>query len=115
MALTRSLAAEWGSWNINVNCISPGWTLTRGMIVEPELRARMREITPLGSLMQYKDMYGAVLFLASSASDFITGHNLVVDGGHTVTTYLTPLARHVAPRTSPGDEESGLKEDLEQT
>lgn len=110
--LTRSLAAEWGSENINVNCISPGWTLTPGNRFEPALRARMREVTPLGSLMRYGDIHGAVIFLASAASDFVTGHDLVIDGGHTITTQLAPYKRHVPPRTSPAGEEEGMNEDL---
>lgn len=109
--LTKSLAAEWGTQNINVNCISPGWMLTAGTFFEPELRSRMREVTPLGSLMQYRDLYGAVIFLSSSASNFVTGHNLVVDGGHTVATYLAPYERVVPARTSPEDEERGMRED----
>ena len=109
--LTKSLAAEWGSENINVNCISPGWMLTRGNPIGPELRARMREVTPMGSLMQYKDIYGATLFLASAASDFVTGHDLVIDGGHTITAHLRPITRSLPPRTSPDDEEIGLNED----
>jgi NAD(P)-dependent dehydrogenase (short-subunit alcohol dehydrogenase family) len=113
--LTRSLAAEWGAENINVNCISPGWMLTPGNRFEPALRAKMRELTPLGSLMQYRDIYGAVMFLASAASDFVTGHDLVIDGGHTITTYLAPYKRNVPPRTSPEDEEKGMKEDLGHT
>lgn len=109
--LTRSLAVEWGKFNINVNCISPGWALTLGNPIDLRSRARMREVTPMGSLLQYKDIYGSALFLASSASDFVTGHDLVVDGGHTATTYLEPLVRHAPARTTTTDEEIGLTED----
>jgi len=110
--LTRSLASEWGSYNINVNCISPGWTLTRGNPIGSELRQRMRQVTPAGSLMRYEDIYGAVVFLSSASSDFITGHDLVVDGGHSINTWLTPVERAVLARTTPEDEEAGLKNDL---
>jgi NAD(P)-dependent dehydrogenase (short-subunit alcohol dehydrogenase family) len=110
--LTKSLAAEWGGVNINVNCISPGWMLTKSNDVAPQLRHRMREITPMGSLLQAKNIYGAVIFLASEASDFVTGHDLVLDGGHTVTTYLSPLVRNVPARTSIEDEERGLRADV---
>jgi gluconate 5-dehydrogenase/2-deoxy-D-gluconate 3-dehydrogenase len=112
--LTKSLAAEWGSENINVNCISPGWMLTplnRG--ITPELRTRMREVTPMGSLLRHEDIQGAVIYLASAASNFVTGHELVIDGGHTVNTWLRPLKRNQAPRTTPEDEERGIKTDLE--
>jgi len=112
--LTRTLAVEWGSQNINVNCISPGWMLTpanRG--ITPELRVRMREVTPMGSLLRHEDIHGALIYLASAASNFVTGHDLVVDGGHTLNTWLRPLQRSVPPRTSPEDEEREFKVDLE--
>jgi NAD(P)-dependent dehydrogenase (short-subunit alcohol dehydrogenase family) len=112
--LTRSLAKEWGSENINVNCISPGWMLTPGNrhAITPELRNRMREVTPLGSLMRYQDIYGAVIYLSSAASDFVTGQELVIDGGHTVDTWLIPLERSVPARTSPEDEEIEMRMDV---
>ncbi|WP_157994647.1 SDR family NAD(P)-dependent oxidoreductase [Peristeroidobacter agariperforans] len=109
--LTRTLAVEWGSYNINVNCISPGWMLTHGNPVDPEWRARMREVTPMGSLIPYSAMYGAVLFLASAASDLVTGLDLLVDGGHTLSTYLHPLHRAVPARISPKQEEAGREQD----
>jgi NAD(P)-dependent dehydrogenase (short-subunit alcohol dehydrogenase family) len=103
--LTKSLAAEWGQFNINVNCTSPSWTMTPGMINTPlELRARMREVTPMGHLQRPEDLYGAVLYLASKASNFVTGHNLIVDGGHTLNTWLMPLARVIPPRIGPEEE-----------
>lgn len=112
--LTKSLAAEWGSHNINVNCISPGWMLTPGNrnANTPETRKRMREVTPMGSLMRYTDIHGAILYLASAASNFVTGHDLIVDGGHTINTWIRPLERSEPPRTSPEDEEQGMKADL---
>jgi NAD(P)-dependent dehydrogenase (short-subunit alcohol dehydrogenase family) len=111
--LTRTLAAEWGSSNINVNCISPGWVLTPGNQAIPEsLRARMRETTPLGSLATSRDVSGAVIYLASHASDFVTGHELVVDGGHSLDTWLTPRPRRCPARVTPRDEEAELRADL---
>lgn len=110
--LTKSLAAEWGKYNINVNCISPGWMLTPGNIIESSMREQMRKLTPMGSLMRYEDIYGAVVFLASSASDFVTGHNLIIDGGHTTNTWLEPHLRTVPPRSTQQDEEEGLKSDM---
>lgn len=112
--LTRTLAAEWGRFNINVNCISPSWTMTPGMIdTTPELRARMREVTPMGHVQRPEDIYGAVMYLASRASDFVTGHNLIVDGGHTVNTWLMPLERAVAPRIGPQEELLHAQGDLQ--
>ena len=111
--LTRTLAAEWGRFNINVNCISPSWAMTPLMVHTPEnVRARMREVTPMGHLLRPEDLYGAVLFLASAASDFVTGHDLIVDGGHTVNTWLAPLGREVPPRVSPAEEELQTWSDL---
>ncbi len=113
--LTRSLAAEWGTFNINVNCISPGWILTPGNPMTIDERRRMREVTPMGSLICYKDLYGAVIYLASTASDNVTGQELIIDGGHSVNTWLDPLKRSVPPRSEPADEESELNSDLAPT
>jgi len=115
--LTRSLAAEWGRYNINVNCISPSWVITPGMIeTPPEVLAQIREVTPMGHVQRPEDLHGPVLFLASAASDFVTGHNLVVDGGHTVNTWFkpfTPLTREIAPRVAPDAELAETLIDLE--
>ena len=56
-----------------------------------------------------EDLYGAVVFLASAASNYVTGHDLLVDGGHTLNAWLTPLSRELPPRVSP-EEESGADE-----
>ena len=109
--LTKSLAAEWGRYNINVNCISPGWMLTPGNPFDTALRARMREIIPMGHVQRPEDLHGAVLFFSSKASDFITGHNLVVDGGHTLNTWLLPLERELPPRVGPDEEDLEARED----
>ena len=112
--LTKSLAVDWGVFNINVNCISPSWTMTPGMMdTSPDVRARMREVTPMGHVQRPEDIWGAVIFLASGASDFVTGHNLVVDGGHTLNTWLTPVVRNGMPRITPGQEEYEALRDLE--
>jgi NAD(P)-dependent dehydrogenase (short-subunit alcohol dehydrogenase family) len=112
--LTKTLAAEWGRFNINVNCISPSWVMTSAMIdTSSEVRERMREVTPMGHLQRPEDIHGAVLFLASRASNFVTGHNLIVDGGHTVNTWLTPLKRSAPPRVSPEEEIVETLKDLE--
>jgi len=112
--LTRTLAAEWGRFNINVNCISPSWVMTPAMIATPaDVRARMREVTPLGHLQRPEDMHGAVLYLASKASDFVTGHNLIVDGGHTLNTWLEPLKRDIPPRINPDEEILETLKDLD--
>ncbi len=84
--MTRSLAAEWAPHGIYVNSISPGYTRTE-MADAPEKRAAhsiWTRDTPLGRMAEVDDMQGALIFLASDASNFVTGHDLVVDGGFTI-------------------------------
>lgn len=77
--LTRSLAAELGRHNIQVNCISPGQIPQA--TTDPAFVERCRQNNPLGRTGRADDLKGAVALLCSGASDWITGHNLVVDGG----------------------------------
>lgn len=112
--MTRMLAAEWGRFNINVNCISPSYVLTPMHASTPVVvRQRIRELTPLGHVQRPEDLYGAAIFLASAASNYVTGHDLMVDGGHTLNAWLTPLGRSVPPRVSPEEETVQLKHDLQ--
>jgi NAD(P)-dependent dehydrogenase (short-subunit alcohol dehydrogenase family) len=112
--MTRTLAAEWGGYNINVNCLSPSYVLTPMHASTPTVvRQRIRELTPLGHVERPEDLYGAVVFLASAASNYVTGHDLMVDGGHTLNAWLTPLSRSVPPRVSPEEETVQLKHDLD--
>ena len=83
--LTRVLALEWASHHINVNAIAPAPTLTdlnrKHFEDHPEdLRERIASI-PLGRMGDPQDYVGAAIFLASRASDFVTGQTLFVDGG----------------------------------
>ncbi|MDR0611847.1 MAG: SDR family oxidoreductase [Planctomycetaceae bacterium] len=111
--LTRMLAAEWGTYNINVNCISPSYILSPMHASTPlEVRTRIRELTPLGYVQRPEDLYGPVIFLASEASNYVTGLDLLVDGGHTLNAWLTPLQRETPPRISPEQETIQLKHDL---
>lgn len=111
--MTRMLAAEWGRFNINVNCISPSYVLTPMHASTPAVvRQRIRELTPLGHVQRPEDLYGAAVFLASAASNYVTGHDLMVDGGHTLNAWLTPLSRSVPPRVNPDEEIAQLKHDL---
>ena len=82
IGFTRDLAAYVGRWNIRVNSISPGG-FERGQ--PAEFIRRYNKQTILGRMgRDGRDLKGAVVLLASDAGDYITGHNLVVDGGFTV-------------------------------
>lgn len=81
--LTRSCAAEWADRGLRVNCISPGHCITpmtKG--ASEETRAIWRSNTPMGRLGDPADLQGALIYLASDASAYVTGHDLVVDGGY---------------------------------
>ena len=77
--LTRALACELGPHGITVNCVSPGQIPTGRM--DPVTQERQREGVPLGRLGRPDDLRGAVTLFASEAGRWITGQNLVVDGG----------------------------------
>jgi NAD(P)-dependent dehydrogenase (short-subunit alcohol dehydrogenase family) len=83
--MTQDLAVEWGSYNVNVNCIAPGYVLTPG--VEPLIRdgtldvEALQKRTPLGRLATPEDIGNATVFLASDEARHITGVTLPVDGG----------------------------------
>ncbi|MCA9832261.1 MAG: glucose 1-dehydrogenase [Dehalococcoidia bacterium] len=84
--LTKVLALEWASANVQVNAIAPTYfetPLTRPLFDDPERNAFITGRTPMGRWGQPHELAGAVIFLASAASDYITGHTLTVDGGWT--------------------------------
>lgn len=87
IAMSRCLAIEWAKYNILVNVIAPTHIKTKIieqlMIEDPEKEQYFRNNIPLGRLGEAEDIAGAALYLASNASNFVTGHVLMVDGGHT--------------------------------
>lgn len=112
--MTKTLAVEWGRFNINVNCISPSYVLTPMHASTPvPVRQHIRNATPLGHVQRPEDLYGAVVFLASDASNYVTGHDLLVDGGHTLNAWMAPLGRDLPARVSPEQEAVQMKIDLD--
>jgi NAD(P)-dependent dehydrogenase (short-subunit alcohol dehydrogenase family) len=80
---SRSCAAEWAARGVRVNTLSPGHTQTpMTSQAIPEMGTTWLSNTPMGRLGTPADLQGAALFLASAASGYITGHDLVVDGGY---------------------------------
>ncbi len=112
--LTRRLAADWGKYNINVNCISPSYTLSPAMRTMPEeSRRQMRSFHPMGWFERPDDLAGTLIYLASRASDYVTGRDLVVDGGYTLNAWLNPPVRDLPPLVSPEEETLSLVHDLD--
>ena len=88
-SLTRSLAVEWASRGIRVNTMSPGYTRTRltdELLATPlgqEILPKWNERIPLGRIGEVEEQQGGIVFLASEASDYMTGNDLEIDGGYT--------------------------------
>jgi NAD(P)-dependent dehydrogenase (short-subunit alcohol dehydrogenase family) len=85
VSFTRDLAVKWARHGITVNAIAPGWFPTEltEFVLERSGQALLDDI-PLGRFGGKDDLKGAVVFLASRAADYVTGHTLVVDGGQTI-------------------------------
>jgi NAD(P)-dependent dehydrogenase (short-subunit alcohol dehydrogenase family) len=86
LGLTRALAVEWGPWGVQVNLLCPGYIdteMTADVKMDPERNAWVLSQTPLGRWGVVRDVVGAGVFLASEASNFMTGQSLIVDGGWT--------------------------------
>ncbi len=88
MHLTRSLATEWAEHGVRVNSISPGYTRTKlveDLLQTPEgqkVLPTWMAMTPQHVMADVTDLQGAVVYLASAASDYVTGSDLVIDGGY---------------------------------
>jgi NAD(P)-dependent dehydrogenase (short-subunit alcohol dehydrogenase family) len=84
--MTRDLAVEWAPYKINVNAIAPGFFLsemTEAIFRDPGYLEYIRKQTPLGRPGNPDDLKGAVVYLSSPASDYVTGQTIFVDGGWT--------------------------------
>lgn len=86
--LTRTLAAEWADRGVRVNSISPGYTrtaLVERLLATPvgkDMMARWLPLIPQGRFAEVTDLQGALVYLASAASDYATGTDIVIDGGY---------------------------------
>jgi len=99
MHLVKSMAAEWGRHDIRVNSVAPGSITTPRLPETAASRAAMEQsVVPIGRAGTTRDVAGAVLFLASSLSEYVTGHTLLVDGGWMAANLFDP--RVMAIKTS---------------
>jgi NAD(P)-dependent dehydrogenase (short-subunit alcohol dehydrogenase family) len=83
--LTKCLAVEWVDYGIRVNSISPGYTRTE-MTVKlsaPEMIVQWESMIPMRRMAEPQELAGAVIYLASDASSYTTGSDIIVDGGYT--------------------------------
>lgn len=85
IVFTKDLATKWAKYNINVNCIAPGWfptKMTKWMLENKDEKISARIL--IKRFGQENDLKGTVIFLSSMASDYITGQTLSIDGGITI-------------------------------
>ena len=83
--LTRELALEYAPLGIHINCLAPGFfrsELGGGAYHNPEFVEMVTKTIPMGRIGEPEDLKGSILYLASRASDLVTGHVLVIDGGY---------------------------------
>ena len=81
--MTKALAIEWAKYNIRVNCISPGYIATELVLFLKEMHPEWISRIPMGRLGKPEDLRAGILYLASDASPYTTGTDLVIDGGYT--------------------------------
>jgi 2-deoxy-D-gluconate 3-dehydrogenase len=85
IALTRTLGVEWARHNIQVNAIAPGWfatDMTNEAFADPRINERLTRDIPARRIGRAEEIGPLAVYLASSASDFMTGQTLFLDGGH---------------------------------
>jgi NAD(P)-dependent dehydrogenase (short-subunit alcohol dehydrogenase family) len=84
--LTRELAAQWARRGVRVNALAPAWfpsEMTADMFADAKSQQWMKQRTPMGRAGRVEELVGPLLFLASDAASYVTGHVLLVDGGWT--------------------------------
>ena len=84
--MTKTLAVEWGKYNVRVNAICPGvfaTDMTDSYLKDKQFKDMIQNKVPLGRHAKPDELVGTVVYLASKASDYVTGHALVIDGGWT--------------------------------
>ncbi|WP_170603982.1 SDR family oxidoreductase [Ruegeria arenilitoris] len=84
--LTKGMATDWARYGLNCNAIAPGYfdtPLNAALVADPEFSAWLEKRTPAGRWGNVEELVGAAIFLASTASSFVNGHTLYVDGGIT--------------------------------
>jgi NAD(P)-dependent dehydrogenase (short-subunit alcohol dehydrogenase family) len=85
VAFTRALAKELGKDAVRVNCVAPGFTMSQGVLDNPEVVKKLRDVSVSARTIQRdqvpEDVVGAVVYLASPAASFVTGQTIVIDGG----------------------------------
>ncbi len=112
--LTKRLAIEWSAHNINLNCISPTYTLSPARRKDSQQnRDLIRSLHPMGWHERPEDLVGTLIYLASDASNYVTGRDILVDGGHTLNVWLQSLRRETAPLINPAQEVESLIHDLD--
>jgi len=82
--LTRCMSREWAPFGIRVNAVGPGLTRTdfsKPIWSNPDIAKHVESLLPMGRLAEPEEIVGAVLFLASDAAGYVTGHSIYVDGG----------------------------------
>lgn len=85
VAFTRALAKELGKDEVRVNCVAPGFTMSQGVLDNPEVVEKLRDVSVSARTIQRdqvpEDVVGAVVYLAGPAASFVTGQTIVIDGG----------------------------------
>jgi NAD(P)-dependent dehydrogenase (short-subunit alcohol dehydrogenase family) len=88
VGLTKAAALEYASEGIRVNAVAPGFILTpmlenAGILEDEDMKQQVVSLHPVGRLGRPEEVADAIIWLASEASSFVTGHTLMVDGGYT--------------------------------